>query len=417
MENFTVRQVLRSLSDEMGGQTIKSAIGILFFIIFIGSGAVINYASLPLSYNIAFGDSGSNSGSGGGGGGGWGGGSAMGGGSGEPNCGAGNYSYTFSPKTKALIDSARITVYYDQASQSRTIRAARNADDLPMGSVKWMLSEQAITEDRERAMAEIPFCHSTNYLIGSSLGFELPQGAAVKGITLEIKRSANGPDVLYDRSVRLVYDAAIRGDEHRDKAAWPSNDAWHAYGGDRSEWNAGFSWQEINSPLFGFALAAYNGPEDVFARQAAANALPAASQPASVPTGTPVSTTDRPATTAQSGSPAATFKPGSAGDIAILSALPTPLGRKSRGETVKRLQRLLIKWRIGPEARELARWGATGAYGWRTERAVAELQNMLMKNPKGPAAQALMEVFAKFKYGRGTFGPATQSAEIEYLSL
>lgn len=60
------RKFFRMLADERGSQNAKSAVGILFFFTFVFCGALLNSSSLPLSYNIAFGDSGS-SGSGGGG--------------------------------------------------------------------------------------------------------------------------------------------------------------------------------------------------------------------------------------------------------------------------------------------------------------------------------------------------------------
>ena len=105
-----------------------------------------------------------------------------------------------------------------------------------------------------------------------------------------------------------------------------------------------------------------------------------------------------------------------AGMVQVLLGLPTPLGRGDAGDEVRTLQNLLITTKIGPEARELKRRGATGRYEWPTERAVAEMQNALMKNPIGPAGRKLVEAFEKYRFGKGTFGEATRAAEIEYLT-
>lgn len=77
------------------------------------------------------------------------------------------------------------------------------------------------------------------------------------------------------------------------------------------------------------------------------------------------------------------------------------------------LQRLLIQWNIGPEARAVAETGVTGVYGPLTERAVAELQDTVVNAIKGPEAWKLAQ--ALLKYAKGSWGEATKAATIEYL--
>src|SRR3989344_8797415 len=113
------RKFFRMLLDERGNQNVKSAVGILFFFIFVGGGALLNSSALPLSYNIAFGDSGGNSGSGGGGGGG---------------------GYSYSPKTKARIDYLRLSVHYDKGeNQTRSLGSVSN--DVTVGTTGWIFPE------------------------------------------------------------------------------------------------------------------------------------------------------------------------------------------------------------------------------------------------------------------------------------
>ncbi len=65
-----MRRFIELLQSQQGGQAIKSAVGIGFFIVFVLVSIFLNSPTLPLSYQIAFGQSGGSGGGGGGGGGG-----------------------------------------------------------------------------------------------------------------------------------------------------------------------------------------------------------------------------------------------------------------------------------------------------------------------------------------------------------
>ncbi len=499
MRNYALAKIAEALKSETGGQTVKSAIGVLFFIVFVASGIFINSASLPLSYNIAFGDSGNGSGSGGGGGGGGGGG--------------------YDAKTKARIDVVRVAIAYEDAQGRHLAKneGAAIANDPAVGWVGWYVPENVMREDRERATAEIAPNQISYYIRLTNLGTKIPVNAKIRGVVAEIKKSADGPQAIRDYSVKLVKGGVIQGTNHADMSAWAANDTWDTYGGETDLWGLALTSEDVNARGFGIVIAAQNGnaaprvemsqpeetpkdlisavkkneeapqvemsqPEETLESLIAtakknkeksvvlkmqnalvrANKGPAARKlaiagpngiygpatkaaiaeyekiakkaaPDKAPTIAPmpvprfIEALSRPETTATAIAPMpiiniktapqpAPVVEDRAGMIQTLLSLPTPLGRGDSGEEVRILQNLLIAMNIGPDARELKRRGATGKYEWPTERAVAEMQNSLMKNPLGPAGRKLIEAFDKYHFGKGTFGEATQAAEIEYLT-
>lgn len=477
MRKSALQKIAEAMRDETGGQSVKSAVGMLFFFAFVASGVLINSASLPLSYNIAFGDSGN-------GGGGQGSGSG-GGGGGSGGSGGG----TFSQRTKARIDDVRVMVHFDGQYADSAVKGS-GTNDASTGLREWALPEQGTIRDNRRTIAELPFGETSHFLRIDTLRLEMPQTAKITGITLEIERSADGPNMIRDYSVRLMKNGRIAGKEMADQAAWPAADSINTYGNEKEMWGMDLTPQEAMSADFGVMIAATNGADsavpirqtitesvqkmpwgeeediaalitivrgkpkktDIVRLQSALigkNAGPAAKKLAgfgptgiygkvtreamaefealitqSAPQPTPIPSTGEIApmpipmyspniALGTQGMPQA---PESGADMLLqVVSIKAPLIRGNENEDVRTLQNLLMRWNIGPMARELAKNGATGIYGIETERAVVELQRSIMKNKTWPKAKALIDAFRTGKYALGSFGLATQAAEIEYL--
>ncbi len=420
MKKRVLAEFVRALHDERGSQTVKSTIGVLFFFVFIGSGMAINYSSLPLSYNIAFGSSdstGGGSGSGAGGGG--------GGGSEIANCGAGNYSYVFSPKMKAKIDAMRVSVRYEMGSTTKS--GGEISNNARIGTAEWRMVENATKEDGVYASAEIPFCHTSQYLQGNALKLNVPDTAKIIGIMLKIKRSADGPDAVRDYSVRIIKNGEPAGEDRRDLSTWPSNNTWNTYGSEKDGWGVTLTGKDVNDPKFGFAIAVYNGPVSAMIAQ------PTIQIPTKQPTVQVIVEKPKQIDTITPKAPAPTIIPPSqqpttqpvipiytppqtdqGANAIALASLFIPLGMGDAGPAVTALQKLLIRWSIGNAGAVLAQSGATGIYGWRTSQAVDALQKMLIRNPKGPAAQKLKKALESGDTP-GRMGPATKAAWIELM--
>ncbi|MDO8582471.1 MAG: peptidoglycan-binding protein [bacterium] len=464
------RKFFRMLADERGSQNAKSAVGILFFFLFVGGGALLNSSALPLSYNIAFGDSGgTSSGSGGGGGG--------GGGSG------GGYSY--SPKTKARIEYLRLTVYYDNGKTAmKPLGSVSN--DVSVGGTGWLYPENTGIEDGNRSAAEMQFGESSYYMRALNFGFAIPKSSTINGITLDIKRSAEGPDSIKDYSVRLVVGGTITGAEYAKEESWSAQDEFRIYGNSNDLWETKLTPSDVNNGSFGVVIAARNGGSKLISSAQPTNQLaltqptqaiippsisaneqktdiesliksaekekrgknvvllqdaliaaargPAADELAAAgstgyygpvtkkaaaewkksngakPVPQEIST---PKTIKPSTGPVKQSSPITASAADQARAIQTPLIRGYRGPDVAALQKIIITWNAGPEAKAVAEVGATGIYGPLTERAVAELQDVIINAVKGPEAWKLAS--ALLKYTKGSWGDITKAAAIEYL--
>lgn len=476
MRKSALKRIAEAMRDETGGQTIKSTVGVLFFLAFVVSGALINSASLPLSYNIAFGDSGNGSGSGGGGG----------GGSGNGESGGG----IFSPRTKARIDGVRVTVYFDGRYADNAGRGT-GADDYSIGSRQWSMPEYATQADNQRAIAELPFGELSHAMRVTNLGLVIPETARIFGVTVEIERSADGLNAIRDHSIRLIKNGVPVGNNKAGQVAWPSSDAINTYGNERDMWGTELSPNEAMASGFGVMIVATNNAdritpisapltqtgsapmirtpqEDILAliesvkkkrmradivrlqnalirenkgpkarklaefgatgtygfvtrdaaiefEMAAKQEIKTESRPQEAVSGMLIPLYSQATQSAPLSQQAPQIPESRQDTLAQVRALKAPLIRGDKNEDVRTLQNLLIRWNIGPMARKMAEIGATGVYGGATERAVAELQRALMKNTAWPAARALIDAFAAYNYAPGSFGLATQAAEIEYL--
>lgn len=398
MHRGFARRFFRILADERGSQNAKSAVGIFFFFVFVFGGALLNSSSLPLSYNIAFGDSG------GGGGGGWGGGGGTGG-------------YSYSQRTKARIDYLTLTVHYDK-TQKETRSLGSVSNDVRVGGTGWLLPENAGREDTNRSIAEMTFGESSYYLKANNFGFKIPQTARITGITLSLKRSAEGPDVIRDYSVRLAVGGTVSGAEYEREEAWSAHDEFREYGGSNDAWGLNLTPSQVNNASFGVAIAARNGKTAIGTPSAAPAPASANTVNAQPQTETkkdiPASSVAKPAAKTASTPKKSPAQQPKISLPDLINGIKTPLVRGNSGSDVRKLQQLLIRLNIGPEAQVVGATGTTGAYGWRTERAVAELQNKILDAMKGPAAWRLANSF--LKYGKGSWGDATKSATIEYVS-
>lgn len=352
MRKKPMRKFFHALMDERGSQNAKSAVGILFFFVFIGGGALINSSSLPLSYNIAFGDSGGGSGSG------------------ENNGGGGGGSYGYSMKTKARIDYLRLTLHYENGiKEVRSVGSVAN--DVTAGSAGWLLPENTITEDGNRAITELRFGETSYYLHIANIGFTTPKNARITGLTLEVKRSAEGNDAIRDYSVRLTVGGKIVGAEKKHADPWPSNDAFDAYGGKNDLWGlASLSPNEANNPSFGVVIAAQNDiipPPPAIAVPQATVQKTAPSSASTVPVQTSASV--------QSVSPAQSTKVSANNSTNAVNDIETLIAAVEKNAiraNVVALQNALIRADRGPASKNLIKLGAMGYYGPTTKKAVKE---------------------------------------------
>ncbi len=129
-----------------------------------------------------------------------------------------------------------------------------------IGTQPW-LNPENITEPGSPYATDVLYNghRYSNYLQGTQYGFTIPADASIVGIEVAINRmsSSRNPNVV-DNVISLVKGGAIIGDNKANPAAaWPIVLTIARYGGATDLWGTTWTPEEINSPDFGVALAAY----------------------------------------------------------------------------------------------------------------------------------------------------------------
>jgi len=100
---------------------------------------------------------------------------------------------------------------------------------------------------------------STNYLLGSGFGFNLPQNATIEGYLVEIKKSKSTTNgTIVDKAVTLWNSGATGANKADTTTDWPvtANETIVSYGGATDLWGTNLTPAQINASGFGAAIAA-----------------------------------------------------------------------------------------------------------------------------------------------------------------
>lgn len=95
-------------------------------------------------------------------------------------------------------------------------------------------------------------------LCAKNLGFSIPAGATINGLTAEIKRSrTDGGGDARDSVVKLTKSgSAVTGGDKADVVtAWPTSLTYKTYGGVADLWSTTLSVAEVNAATFGVCVS------------------------------------------------------------------------------------------------------------------------------------------------------------------
>jgi hypothetical protein len=90
-------------------------------------------------------------------------------------------------------------------------------------------------------------------LLADQFKLEVPQGADVRGITVEIRKAGN--DSIVDDSVRIIKGGKIGTTERASAQVWSPDLTWVTYGGPDDLWGEAWTPADLNSDDFGVALS------------------------------------------------------------------------------------------------------------------------------------------------------------------
>lgn len=162
---------------------------------------------------------------------------------------------------------------YGQCTADGPRNAVSFTNNLAIGTPPWTNVSNAQLSDDIYASAEqfVPTFNtvSSNFLIFLNPKFNIPSGAVICGIQIDVERNATGllpGSSVTDNSIKIVKRGQISGIEKASGSAWPSTDTYASYGGNTDLWGSTWTVEDINSQDFGFAISVNlsNGADSSF---------------------------------------------------------------------------------------------------------------------------------------------------------
>lgn len=138
-------------------------------------------------------------------------------------------------------------------------------NDASVGLRAWtnLANVEGSTQGTHATAVSVSNVADSQRLKGQGFGFAIPAGAAITGITVEVRRYQSAANLSQDLEVRLLIADALSGSNKATTTSYPSpstNAAYATYGGPADTWGiAGLTGADINNALFGVAFRATGG--------------------------------------------------------------------------------------------------------------------------------------------------------------
>ena len=134
--------------------------------------------------------------------------------------------------------------------------AGTGSDVSGIGTQAWSNPGNITSPDTTYATVDTSLGDS-HYLEASSFGFNVPTGATILGVELNITRhrSSGGVSGVVDTSVRLVKGGVISGTNEASATGWTTGDLTVTYGGSTDLWGLALTPADVNASNFGAVLA------------------------------------------------------------------------------------------------------------------------------------------------------------------
>lgn len=141
----------------------------------------------------------------------------------------------------------------DAATQTRSPTTCVNATGI--GSDAWSNAGGALASDNNRATVVINDNEVSNYLGCVGYNFNIPAGATITGIRVNVERSSNNTGTQRDNSMRLVKGGTVTGADRATATIYTTTDTYETHGSANDLWGTTWTPAEINQTNFGAALS------------------------------------------------------------------------------------------------------------------------------------------------------------------
>lgn len=138
------------------------------------------------------------------------------------------------------------------------LSAGAGADDAGVGTTAWTDPGNIVSSNDAYATAVDGGSGSTShYLVASTFGFAIPDGATIDGIVVDWERS--GGAGVTDNRIRIVKGGTIGTEEKSVSAEWGAFDQYDTFGSSSDLWGETWTAADINAAGFGATLSATLG--------------------------------------------------------------------------------------------------------------------------------------------------------------
>lgn len=143
---------------------------------------------------------------------------------------------------------------------SSSVRSPGTAvEDTSIGTDEWDNESYALAEGGGYSRGDVNRGHISHYIKFTDFGFNLPYGATINGIKVELNQCSSVDDpLILDYSIRLVKGGVIQGTDKSEGAAWNVYDdgfSYRAIGSSLELWGLSWTSDDINSSDFGVVIA------------------------------------------------------------------------------------------------------------------------------------------------------------------
>ncbi len=161
-------------------------------------------------------------------------------------------------------DASRGKLYVAVQGVSQQVgprNAGAGSNDTSNGSAAtWSSLGNIGAQDGNNVLVTLSGGGVSSYLKANNFGFNVPLGATILGIQVDIWRSASVGSAIKDSEVKIVKaDGSIGSKNQALPSTWSAGNTQQTYGGTSDLWDVK-TWQpsEINSPNFGAVIAVTN---------------------------------------------------------------------------------------------------------------------------------------------------------------
>ena len=160
---------------------------------------------------------------------------------------------------KDLADSFGLASTVSTASAlSSTLSPGTMADDATVGTVAWGTPDNAKVNDGTATSASNDFSDIvSHYLKATNFGFNIPSGATINGIVVEIEeRDGANSNAVKDSEVKIVKADGSIGTTNKASASWwTASTSYTTYGANDDLWGESWDSTKINDVDFGVVIS------------------------------------------------------------------------------------------------------------------------------------------------------------------